>query len=226
MRIWSDASQCLCFRQNQNFVRNARKGWSFKRNHVRYTSDRANTQSSSDGITRRLTFVEDKDSDQQCDSTRISEMEGSIHETHCNLKVSSFKKRQTYNSETNKLHKMTYISSGGEFSEDDEYFTPPSTPEKLSRNEVHSYCDDDDDDDDAEMLTPDEWPDVFIQGWSSPLPSRPKERTRMLQTPVADSSQYQEGMQSSTPPQAWHKITGSYSPLSHQRLERKILMKL
>lgn len=57
------------------------------------------------------------DSDQQCDSTRISEMEGSIHETHCNLKVSSFKKRQTYNSETNKLHKMTYISSGGEFSE-------------------------------------------------------------------------------------------------------------
>ncbi|XP_021926877.1 uncharacterized protein LOC110833288 isoform X4 [Zootermopsis nevadensis] len=203
MRIWSDASQCLCFRQNQNFVRNARKGWSFKRNHVRYTSDRANTQSSSDGITRRLTFVEDKDSDQQCDSTRISEMEGSIHETHCNLKVSSFKKRQTYNSETNKLHKMTYISSGGEFSEDD-----------------------DDDDDDAEMLTPDEWPDVFIQGWSSPLPSRPKERTRMLQTPVTDSSQYQIGMQSSTPPQAWHKITGSYSPLSHQRLERKILMKL
>ncbi|XP_021926867.1 uncharacterized protein LOC110833288 isoform X3 [Zootermopsis nevadensis] len=206
MRIWSDASQCLCFRQNQNFVRNARKGWSFKRNHVRYTSDRANTQSSSDGITRRLTFVEDKDSDQQCDSTRISEMEGSIHETHCNLKVSSFKKRQTYNSETNKLHKMTYISSGGEFSEDDD--------------------DDDDDDDDAEMLTPDEWPDVFIQGWSSPLPSRPKERTRMLQTPVTDSSQYQIGMQSSTPPQAWHKITGSYSPLSHQRLERKILMKL
>jgi hypothetical protein len=45
--------------------------------------------------------------------------------------------------------------------DDDEYFTPPSTPEKLSRNEVHSYCDDDDD---AEMLTPDECPDVFIQG--------------------------------------------------------------
>lgn len=59
MRIWSDASQCLCFRQNHNFMRNARKGWSFKRNHVRYTSDKANTQSSSDGITRRLTFVED-----------------------------------------------------------------------------------------------------------------------------------------------------------------------
>jgi hypothetical protein len=49
--------------------------------------------------------------------------------------------------------------------DEDEYFTPPSTPEKLSRSEVPSYCDDDDDgDDDAGMSTPAEWPDVFIQG--------------------------------------------------------------
>jgi hypothetical protein len=44
-------------------------------------------------------------------------------------------------------------------SDDDEYFTPPSTPEKLSRSESPSYSDDD-----ANMLTPDEGPDVFIQG--------------------------------------------------------------
>jgi hypothetical protein len=48
--------------------------------------------------------------------------------------------------------------------DEDEYFTPPSTPEKLSRSEVPSYCDVDDDGDDANMSTPDEWPDVFIQG--------------------------------------------------------------
>jgi hypothetical protein len=62
MRMWSDASKCLCFRQNQNFMRNTRKGSSFKRSHnVRYISpnSKANTVSSLDGITRRLTFEGD-----------------------------------------------------------------------------------------------------------------------------------------------------------------------
>lgn len=59
MRIWSDAIKCSCFRQDQNFVRNARKGSSFKRNqNLRYThpTSKANTVSSLDGISRRLTF--------------------------------------------------------------------------------------------------------------------------------------------------------------------------
>jgi hypothetical protein len=59
MRIWSDAIKCCCFRQGQNSMRNARKGSSFKRSqNVRniYPTSKANTMSSLDGITRRLTF--------------------------------------------------------------------------------------------------------------------------------------------------------------------------
>jgi hypothetical protein len=43
--------------------------------------------------------------------------------------------------------------------DEDEYFKPPSTSEKLSRGDVPSYCGDDDD---ANISTPDEWLDVFI----------------------------------------------------------------
>jgi hypothetical protein len=59
MGIWSDAVKCSCFRQNQNSMRNARKGSSFKRSqNVRFKSpaSKANTMSSWDGITRQLTF--------------------------------------------------------------------------------------------------------------------------------------------------------------------------
>ena len=59
IRIWSEAINCSCFRQNQSFVRNARKTSSYKRRHnVRYMSskNKANTVSSLDGITRRLAF--------------------------------------------------------------------------------------------------------------------------------------------------------------------------
>jgi hypothetical protein len=62
MRMWSDASECLCFRQNQNFMRNSRKSSSFKRIHsVRYMSpnSNANTVSSLDGVSRQLTFEGD-----------------------------------------------------------------------------------------------------------------------------------------------------------------------
>lgn len=62
LRMWSDASKCSCFRQNQNSMRNTRKGSSFKRSHnMRYKSpnSKANTASSLDGITRRLTFEGD-----------------------------------------------------------------------------------------------------------------------------------------------------------------------
>jgi hypothetical protein len=43
--------------------------------------------------------------------------------------------------------------------DEDEYFKPPSTSEKLSGGDVPSYCDDD-----ANMSTPDKGPDVFIRG--------------------------------------------------------------
>jgi len=59
IRIWSEAIKCSCFRQNQNFVRNARKTSSYKRRHnVRYLSskNKADAASSLDGITRRLAF--------------------------------------------------------------------------------------------------------------------------------------------------------------------------
>lgn len=59
MRIWSDAIKCSCFRQDQNFMRNARKGSSFKRSqNVKYIcpTSKANTMSSLDGIAKRLTF--------------------------------------------------------------------------------------------------------------------------------------------------------------------------
>lgn len=62
IRIWSEAIKCSCFRQNQNFVRNARKASSYKRRHgVRYMSSKckANAASSLDEITRRLTFEGD-----------------------------------------------------------------------------------------------------------------------------------------------------------------------
>lgn len=62
IRIWSEAIKCSCFRQNQNFVRNARKTSSYKRRHnVRYLSskNKANAASSLDGITRRLAFEGD-----------------------------------------------------------------------------------------------------------------------------------------------------------------------
>jgi hypothetical protein len=62
VRIWSDIVKCSCFRQNQNFMRNTRKGSSFKRSHnVRYMSlkCKANAISSLDGVTRRLTFEGD-----------------------------------------------------------------------------------------------------------------------------------------------------------------------
>jgi hypothetical protein len=62
IRIWSEAIKCSCFRQNQNFVRNARKTSSYKRRHsVRYMSskNKANAVSSLDEITRRLTFERD-----------------------------------------------------------------------------------------------------------------------------------------------------------------------
>jgi hypothetical protein len=42
--------------------------------------------------------------------------------------------------------------------DEDEYFTPSSTSEKLNRSEEPLYCDD------ANMSTPDKWPHVFIQG--------------------------------------------------------------
>jgi hypothetical protein len=47
-----------------------------------------------------------------------------------------------------------------------EYFTPPSTPRKLSSSESLVCCEgaDSDDDGTASMSTPDEGPDVFIQG--------------------------------------------------------------
>lgn len=50
--------------------------------------------------------------------------------------------------------------------DEDEYFTPPSTPRKLSSSESLVCCEDanSDDDDTANMSTPDEGPDVFIQG--------------------------------------------------------------
>jgi hypothetical protein len=57
--IWPDAVKCSCFRQNQNSMRNARKGSSFKRSqNVRYKSpaSKANTMSSLDGIKRVLTY--------------------------------------------------------------------------------------------------------------------------------------------------------------------------
>lgn len=59
IRIWSEAIKCSCFRQNQNFVRNARKTSSYKRRHnARYmpSENKANAVSSLDGITRRLAF--------------------------------------------------------------------------------------------------------------------------------------------------------------------------
>jgi hypothetical protein len=43
----------------------------------------------------------------------------------------------------------------------EEYFTPPSSPEKLG-NESRSSCDGDDGD--GDMSTPEEGPVVFIQG--------------------------------------------------------------
>jgi hypothetical protein len=52
--------------------------------------------------------------------------------------------------------------------DDDEYFTAPSTPVKLNSSESLICCEDTDSDDDddgtANMSTPDEGPDVFIQG--------------------------------------------------------------
>ena len=62
IRIWSEAIKCFCFRQNQNFVRNARKTSSYKRRqNVRYMSskNKDNALSSLDGITRRLAFEGD-----------------------------------------------------------------------------------------------------------------------------------------------------------------------
>jgi hypothetical protein len=59
IRVWSDAVKCSCFSQKQNFIRNARKGSSFKRSqNLRYISptSKANTLSSLDGIARRLTY--------------------------------------------------------------------------------------------------------------------------------------------------------------------------
>jgi len=59
IKIWSEAIKCWCFRQSQNFVRNARKTSSYKRRYsVRYmpTKNKANAVSSLDGITRRLAF--------------------------------------------------------------------------------------------------------------------------------------------------------------------------
>lgn len=59
IRIWSEATKCSCFRQDQNFVRNARKTSSYKRRHsARYrpSMNIADTVSSLDGITRRLAF--------------------------------------------------------------------------------------------------------------------------------------------------------------------------
>jgi hypothetical protein len=49
--------------------------------------------------------------------------------------------------------------------DDDEYFTAPSTPVKLSSSESLICCEDTDSDDgDANMSTPEEGPDVFIKG--------------------------------------------------------------
>jgi hypothetical protein len=62
IRIWSEALKCSCFRQNQNFVRNARKTSSYKRRYnVRYmpSNNKAKAGSSVDGITRRLSFEGD-----------------------------------------------------------------------------------------------------------------------------------------------------------------------
>jgi hypothetical protein len=59
IRIWSEAIKCPCFRQSQNFMRNARKTSSYKRRqNARFMSskNRANAASSLDGITRRLAF--------------------------------------------------------------------------------------------------------------------------------------------------------------------------
>jgi hypothetical protein len=59
IKIWSEAVKCSCFRQKQNFVRNARKTSSYTRRHiVRYLSpkNKADAVSSLDGITRRLAF--------------------------------------------------------------------------------------------------------------------------------------------------------------------------
>jgi len=55
--------------------------------------------------------------------------------------------------------------------------------------------------------------------WPSPFCSRPKEQTRILQSPDAASAQCQRNVQLSTPPQAWYKITGPYSPLRSQLYE-------
>jgi hypothetical protein len=56
---------------------------------------------------------------------------------------------------------LIYVSD-----DEDEYFTPPSTPRKLSSSESLVHCEDadSDDDDTANMSTPDEGPNVFIQG--------------------------------------------------------------
>lgn len=62
IKIWSEAIKCSCFRQNQNFVRNARKTSSYKRRYnVRYMSskNKSNAVSSLGEITRRLTFEGD-----------------------------------------------------------------------------------------------------------------------------------------------------------------------
>ncbi|XP_069680457.1 ankyrin repeat and LEM domain-containing protein 2 homolog isoform X2 [Periplaneta americana] len=243
MRIWSDALKCSCLRQTQNFTRNTRRGSSFKRSHnMRYMPPKGkivsaeNSASLLDSISRRLSFGAENEVGK---SVELRNESPSMQDEH-------------------------QLSGSDDTSDDDEDFTtPPSTPEKCSRNISPSLSEDDDDCDDdyVNMSTPDEGPDVFVQGdtpskldasviqaiegsnitsveypyiyrwrhsvllysereracWPTPAQSRPKSQSRTPGTP--ESTSYQRRAQPSTPPQAWHKITGPYSPASPQRFD-------
>lgn len=159
------------------------------------------------------------------------------------------------------------LESDNTSDDEDEYFTPPSTPRKLNSSESLVCCEGaDSDDGTGSMSTPDEGPDVFIQGdspskldiavmqaldgsaiglmeypniyrwrhlvllhsdheratWPSAFGSGAKERSRTVHLPEATTGQYQRNIEPSTSPQAWHKITGPYSPLCSQWCERNM----
>lgn len=193
IKVWGNAVECVCLRQN--FARNTRKGSSLKRS--RYVPPKG-----MDGVTRRLAF----DIDGSSDKTDKESAE----------KVSD--------------------------DEDDDFYTPPSSPE-VARCE----SDDDGDmatpDEGVDVYIEGDAPsklDVAVMqaieganisvlefpniyrwrhsvllhsdqeraAWSSPS-SRPKDQCRSLDRTRC--------VQVSTPPQAWHKITGPYSPMSPQR---------